>query len=75
KLRQEMAKQGQIEQLYLQLREQKTLDKILESAKVTEVEGEKADAKPEAKKKSTKKKTSKKKTTKKTTTKKKADDE
>ena len=72
KLRQEMAKQGQIEQLYLQLREQKTLDKILESAKVTEVEGEKAEAKAEAK--TTKKKTSKKKTTKKKTTKKKADD-
>ena len=71
KLRQEMAKQGQIEQLYLQIREQKTLDKILESAKVTEVEGEKKDdAKPAAKKKSTKKKTSKKKTTAK-----KADDE
>jgi trigger factor len=74
KLRQEMAKQGQIEQLYLQLREQKTLDKILESAKVTEVEGDKAeDAKPEAKK-STKKKATKKKTSKKTT-KKKSDDE
>ncbi|MEO0474614.1 MAG: trigger factor [Planctomycetota bacterium] len=75
KLRQEMAKQGQIEQLYLQLREQKTLDKILESAKVTEVEGEKEDATPETKKKSTKKKTSKKKTSKKKTTAKKADDE
>lgn len=45
KLRQEMAKQGQIEQLYLQLREQKTLDKILESAKVTEITGEKSDDK------------------------------
>jgi trigger factor len=72
KLRQEMAKQGQIEQLYLQLREQKTLDKILESAKVTEVEGE-ADAEPEAKK-TTKKKTSKKKTTKKKTAKKSDED-
>ena len=70
KLRQEMAQQGQIEQLYLQLREQKTLDKILEQAKVTEVQGEKSDAKPAAKKKSTKKKTSKKKTTKKTAEKK-----
>ncbi|MBX2851132.1 MAG: trigger factor [Phycisphaeraceae bacterium] len=73
KLRQEMAKQGQIEQLYLQLREQKTLDKILESAKVTEVEGEESAAKPKAKKKSTKKKTSKK-TSKKTTTKKRDDE-
>ena len=75
KLRQEMAKQGQIEQLYLQLREQKTLDKILEEAKVNEVKGDKADdAKPAAKKKSTKKKSSKKKTTKKSTAKKKDDE-
>ena len=74
KLRQEIAQQGQIEQLYLQFREQKTLDKILEQAKVTEVQGEKSDAKPAAKKKSTKKKTSKKKTTKKTAEKK-SDDE
>lgn len=74
KLRQEMAKQGQIEQLYLQLREQKTLDKILESAKVTEAaDGNAGDAKPAAKKKSSKKKTSKK-TAKKKATKKKADD-
>ncbi len=61
KLRQEMGRQGQIEQLYLQIREQKTLDKILEQAKVTEVEG-KADAEGEAvKKKPSKKKSSKKK--------------
>ncbi|MEM1353535.1 MAG: trigger factor [Planctomycetota bacterium] len=40
KLRQEMMRQGQIEQLYLQLREQKTLDKIIEQASVTEVEAE-----------------------------------
>lgn len=70
KLRQEMMRQGQIEQLYLQLREQKTLDKIIEQATVTEVdapEGAPAEteAKDAAKKKSTKKKTSKKKTTKK----------
>lgn len=52
--------------------EQKTLDKILEQAKVTEVQGE-ADAKPAAKK-TTKKKTSKKKSSKKKTTAKKADD-
>lgn len=69
KMRQEMQQQGQIEQLYLQLREQKTLDKILEEAKVTEVKGEAGD-KAE---KTTKKKSSKK-TTKKTTAKK-ADDE
>jgi len=62
KVRQEMMQQGQIEQLYLQIREQKTLDKIIEQATVTEVEGG-GDDKPAAKKKSTKKKTSKKKTT------------
>lgn len=42
KLRQEMQRQGQIEQVYLQVREQKTLDKILEKAAIT-------DAAPEAK--------------------------
>ncbi|MFI4861581.1 MAG: trigger factor [Phycisphaerales bacterium JB063] len=61
KVRQEMMQHGQIEQLYLQIREQKTLDKIIEQASVTEVEG--GDDKPAAKKKSTKKKTSKKKST------------
>ncbi|MEM9414797.1 MAG: trigger factor [Planctomycetota bacterium] len=62
KVRQEMMQQGQIEQLYLQIREQKTLDKIIEQATVTEVEGGgEGDEKPAAKKKSTKKKTSKKK--------------
>ncbi len=63
KLRQEMHKQGQIEQLYLQIREQKVLDQIIEKADVKEVEAE-ADDKSEAKK-TTKKKTTKKKTTKK----------
>ncbi len=86
KVRQQMHKQGQIEQLYLQIREQKVMDQIIEKADVTEVEGE-AKAKPankatgdkssedggEAKKKTTKKKTTKK-TTKKKTTKKKADE-
>lgn len=38
KMREEMAKNMQIEQLYLQIREQKTLDKALEKAKVVEVE-------------------------------------
>ncbi len=67
KLRQEMARSGQLEQLFIQLREQKTIDKIIADAKVTELEPE---AKPAAAKKTTKKKTSKK-TTKKKTTKKK----
>jgi trigger factor len=73
KLRQEMGKQGQIEQLYLQIREQKTLDKILEKAKVTEVEGDADDASQAKAEKTTKKKTSKKKSSKKKSTKKKDD--
>ncbi len=64
KLRQEMHKRGQIEQLYLQVREQKVMDQIIEKASITEVEAT-GDDKPEAKKKTTKKKTTKKKTTKK----------
>lgn len=51
KLRQEMHRRGELEQLYLQVREQKTLDKILESAKVTEVDAP-AEEKPKPKKKS-----------------------
>lgn len=70
KMRQEMMRQGQIEQLYLQLREQKTLDQIIEQAKVTEVD---APEEAPAKEASTKKKSTKKKTSKKKTTKKKAD--
>ncbi|MEQ9454850.1 MAG: trigger factor [Phycisphaeraceae bacterium] len=57
KLRQDMMQRGEIEQLYLQIREQKTLDMILEKAKVTEKAGE-AEKKPASKpkKKSPKKK-------------------
>ncbi len=40
KLRQELARRGDLEYLYLQVREQKTLDEILTKAAVTEVEGE-----------------------------------
>lgn len=36
KLRQQMMQSGELEQLYIQLREQKTMDKILEKAQVTE---------------------------------------
>jgi len=64
KLRQEMHKRGQIEQLYLQIREQKVMDQIIEKASITEVKAT-DDDKPAAKKKTTKKKTTKKKTTKK----------
>ncbi len=39
KLRSEMRQRGELEQLYLSIREQKTLDKIIEQASVTEVEG------------------------------------
>jgi trigger factor len=38
KLRAEMRQRGELEQLYLSIREQKTLDKIIEQAQVTEVE-------------------------------------
>lgn len=48
KLRQQMMQSGELEQLYLQLREHKTLDKILETAKITEGSAAPADqpAKP-----------------------------
>lgn len=38
KLRQQMIRNGEIEHLYLQLREHKTLDKILQGAKISEVD-------------------------------------
>ena len=43
KFRQELARNGNIEQIYLQIREQKTLDKILEKAQVTDVDQAPAD--------------------------------
>src|SRR5690606_1675261 len=46
KLRQEMQRNGELESLYLQVREQKTLDKILEKAKVVEVDAPAAEAAP-----------------------------
>jgi len=58
KLRQQMQKKGELEYLYLQIREQKTLDKIIESAKVIETES--------AAPKSTQKKTTKRDDTQKT---------
>ncbi len=64
KLRQEMLRNGQLDYLYLQVREQKTLDKILEKAEITETEvkaGDNAEA-SDSKKKTTKKKTTKKST-------------
>lgn len=38
KVRQKMSRSGEIEQLYLQIREQKTLDAILTKAKITDVD-------------------------------------
>lgn len=38
KLRQQMQRSGEIESLFLSIRDQKTLDKILESAKITDVD-------------------------------------
>jgi len=56
KLRQEMARNGQLESMYANMRQQKTLDAILEKAKVTEAEPEPA---PEPEKKAAPKKKSK----------------
>ena len=38
KVKQDMAKDGSLSNLYLQMREQKALDKVLESAQVEEVD-------------------------------------
>lgn len=68
KLRQEMHQRGELEQLYMQIREQKTLDAILQKAKVTEAAadqpGEPAEGEAETKSASggKKKSTSKKQT-------------
>ena len=60
KMREKMAKDGSLSQVALEIREQKCIDKILESAKITEVAAEKAAKKSTAKKTSSKKKTTKK---------------
>lgn len=65
KMREELARDGSLAQFTLQVREQKCVEKLLESAKITEVAADKA------KKKTTKKKTAKKKTAKKDDTEKK----
>ncbi|GIW77008.1 MAG: trigger factor [Phycisphaerae bacterium] len=44
KLKQQMAKEGSLQTLYIRLRELKAIDKILEKVKVEEVEPEKKDA-------------------------------
>ncbi len=68
KVRQEMSRQGEIESLYLQIREQKTLDKILEEAQIIEADAptkepkKSKETKEAAEKKTTKKRTTKKKT-------------
>jgi len=53
KMRQELARDGSLEQFKLQVREQKCIEKILESANITEVKADKATKK--AAKKTTKK--------------------
>ena len=63
KMREELARNGSLAQFTLQIREQKCIEKMLETAKITEVEA--TEEKKPAKKKTTKKKTAKKKTTKK----------
>ena len=47
KMRQEMQQRGELQQLYLQIREHKTIDKILEEAKVDEVDAKAKDAEAE----------------------------
>jgi len=47
KMRQEMARSGRLEQMFIQLREQKAIEKILEEADVTEVEPNEAEKKDE----------------------------
>lgn len=64
KMREELARDGSLAQFTLQVREQKCVEKLLESAKITEVAGDKPKKKT-AKKKAAKKKTAKKKTAKK----------
>ncbi len=48
KLKQEMSKDGSLGNMYIQLREQKAIDKILEGAEIEEVEMPKADAEAQA---------------------------
>jgi len=68
KLRQQMQRSGELEGLYITVREQKTLDRLLEKCTITEGELPTEDAdekKPAAKKKSGRKKSGKKKAAKK----------
>lgn len=58
--REEMAKGGQLEQLYVQLREEKAIARILQDAKVTDVPAEQIEAAPKKKTGGTKKKSTKK---------------
>jgi len=66
-LRQDLVRSGQIQAIAQQVREHKTLDRVLEKAKVEEVKPEEADGDGEAKAETT---SGEKKTTKKTTSKK-----
>ena len=56
KMREELARDGSLTQFALQVREEKCIEKILEKANVTEVDGEKTAAKKKTTKKTTAKK-------------------
>lgn len=63
RMREQMARGGQLDQLYLQLRETKAIEKLIAEAEIVEVPADKVE---ESEKKTTKKKTTKKSTSKKT---------
>lgn len=54
RVRDELSKGDGLATLYLQLRDQQVLDRLLEDAEITEIEGPKKKAKPKAKKKTVK---------------------
>ncbi|MHB1155288.1 MAG: trigger factor [Phycisphaerales bacterium] len=58
KMRQEMVRSGRLDNLFIQMREQKTIDKLIEKAKITEVDAPASVEEPVAKK-TTKKKATK----------------
>jgi trigger factor len=60
KMREELARDGSLTQFAMQIREEKCIEKILETAKITEVDAAKASKKKTPKKKTTKKAAAKK---------------
>ena len=67
KMREELARDGSLTQFAMQIREEKCIEKILETAKITEFDAAKTTGKKTAKKVAKKKKATKKKATKKKT--------